>query len=285
MNAPAPPFPVRIGTFDVVTRRWSPHVAALYALAVGYGSADPSADLDFTGAHPTVARQRVVPTFANVLAKPSRSPVDSAALADGIVKAGHTMRLLAPIPARGQARCTSEVVGVYDTGDHALVDVVSTVEDLGRGGTLVTTRSETLLLGRGGWGGQPAPADGWRRPVRRPDELVRLVTRPEQALLYSLLGDNHPLHWSPEVADANGFRAPVLHGLATFGVVGRGLAALLPGVEHALPEIGMWFRTPVLPGDDIELHLWREPSRVVFQAVAGNGSIVVDHGTARCPDA
>src|SRR3546814_7225202 len=62
-------------------------------------------------------------------------------------------------------------------------------------------------------------------PDRTPDDVGTLTTAANQAQIYRLSGDLNPLHIDPDVAKAGGFDAPILHGLATYGVIGRALLA------------------------------------------------------------
>ena len=90
-------------------------------------------------------------------------------------------------------------------------------------------------------------------PERDPDFTIELTTTPEQALLYRLSGDDNPLHADPEVAKSVGFaEGPILHGLCTFGVVGRALVrGPCEGDEKRLTAFGAQFRKPVWPGDTL----------------------------------
>jgi acyl dehydratase len=84
-----------------------------------------------------------------------------------------------------------------------------------------------------------------------PTFTVEQATRPEQALLYRLSGDLNPLHADPEFARAVGFeQGPILHGLCTYGFVGRALIQHACGGDPArLKAYGVQFRKPVWPGD------------------------------------
>ena len=48
--------------------------------------------------------------------------------------------------------------------------------------------------GGGGFGGGRGSNAAWELPEGPPDHEVGFVTRPEQALLYRLNGDDNPLH-------------------------------------------------------------------------------------------
>jgi acyl dehydratase len=77
------------------------------------------------------------------------------------------------------------------------------------------------------------------------------ATRPEQALLYRLTGDLNPLHADPAFALAAGFdQGPILHGLCTYGFVGRALLKhACAGDPARLKSLSVHFRKPVWPGD------------------------------------
>src|SRR3546814_19869111 len=66
-------------------------------------------------------------------------------------------------------------------------------------------------------------------PDRMADAVLDLPTFAQQAMLYRLNGDRNPLHIDPAIAKESGFDRPVLHGLSTFGVVGRALVHLCCG--------------------------------------------------------
>src|SRR3546814_17746408 len=96
-------------------------------------------------------------------------------------------------------------------------------------------------------------------PDRTPDDVVTLTTAANQAQIYRLSGDLNPLHIDPDVAKAGGFDAPILHGLATYGVIGRALLAARCGNEPVRPKrLDGRFSSPVYPREPPETSIWDE---------------------------
>ena len=95
---------------------------------------------------------------------------------------------------------------------------------------------------------------------------MELATRPETALLYRLNGDHNPLHSEPAVAAKAGFPRPILHGLATFGIVGR---ALLRGVVRqrscAFRTDGVSVLRAGVSGRDDPTEIWLRPDGAAFR--------------------
>lgn len=59
------------------------------------------------------------------------------------------------------------------------------------------------------------------------------------------------------VGKALGFGDVILHGLASFGFVARGLVQeVANGDTRALKVFGVRFTSPVKPGDELETHAW-----------------------------
>ena len=143
---------------------------------------------------------------------------------------------------------------------------------------LATCRATVVLRGDGGFGGAAGPV----RPVHpaptgTPDLAVDLPTRPEQALLYRLNGDDNPLHSDPAAAAAAGFPRPILHGLCTLGVVGHALLRGLAGYDASrVRSLALRFSAPVFPGETVRTEMWRSGA---FRArVLERDAVVVNNG-------
>jgi 3-hydroxyacyl-CoA dehydrogenase/3a,7a,12a-trihydroxy-5b-cholest-24-enoyl-CoA hydratase len=137
-------------------------------------------------------------------------------------------------------------------------------------GDLVTRGTTTLLLRNdGGFGGDRPPRTARHSPPdRAPDFEVHEKIPRTQALLYRLSGDTNPLHADPEFAAEAGFEEPILHGLCTFGYVGR---VVLDEVCHGEPKqlaaLEGQFSAPVFPGDTLVISGWRDDGRIVLRVV------------------
>jgi acyl dehydratase len=198
---------------------------------------------------------KVLPTFAVV---PAHAPVLEALIKTGgdlamVVHGGQTVRNLAPIPDRGVLESVATIRAIYDIKKFASV-VIDTATLLDGKPVFETTWS-IIFRGAGGFGGaRPPESDAPSAPKdREPDWSVEESTSPEQALLYRISGDQNPLHADPAFAEKVGFpQGPILHGLCTFGFVGRAVVRHACGGDPArLRSLSAQFRRPVWPGDTL----------------------------------
>jgi acyl dehydratase len=158
--------------------------------------------------------------------------------------------------------------------------------DVATGEPLVTSRGGTFIRGEGGFGGPRGADQPWELPDRAPDHQVVRETRPEQALIYRLSGDRNPLHVDPKFAARGGFSQPILHGLCTYGVTGRGLLRVLcDGDPARFRSMSGRFSRPVLPGEPLTVSIWLtgasadgESETALFQTTRTDGTVVIDRG-------
>jgi acyl dehydratase len=265
-------------------RSWDSKDALLYAVGVGAGLGDPLAELEFTTENCEGVEQKVLPTFAVLIAqaRPGRSlgDFDRAML----VHAEQYVELHRPLPVAGAVCATSTVTGIYDKGSGALVVTESVAVDAATGEPLVTTRSGTFIRGEGGFGGPRGTDPPWRLPSRAPDYRVTRETRPEQALLYRLSGDRNPLHVDPKFSARGGFSRPILHGLCTYGVTGRALlSAACAGDPARFRSMSGRFSRPVIPGEPLTVAVWLDATAgaALFQTTGADGDVVIDRGRLR----
>jgi acyl dehydratase len=262
-------------------RSWDSKDALLYAVGVGAGLGDPLQELEFTTENSEGIEQKVLPTYAVLIAqaRPGRSlgDFDRAML----VHAEQAFELHRPLPVTGTVRTTATVTGIYDKGSGALAVIENVAVDAATGEPLVTSRSSTFIRGEGGFGGERGSDQPWDRPGREPDYQVVYGTRPEQALIYRLSGDRNPLHADPKFAARGGFSQPILHGLCTYGVTGRALLHALCDSDPArLRSMSGRFSRPVLPGESLTVSIWRQAGRdtALFQTTKADGTVVIDRG-------
>lgn len=243
----------------------------LYALGVG------ATDLD----HVYEENLQALPTMAVVLAGPGFFWRDPALGADWkkILHGEQMLTLHRPLPVEGVFVGTTRFEAIEDKGpDKGAIVLVARDIAAEDGTPLATARAKTFLRGDGGCGsaGPPLPVPP-AVPERAPDAVVPLPTAPGQALIYRLSGDYNPLHIDPAVARAGGFAAPILHGLCTYGVVGRALLAHLAGrAGTRLTRIDARFSSPVYPGETIVTDIWETaPGRLAFRARVAERDVVV----------
>jgi acyl dehydratase len=262
-------------------RSWTSKDALLYAVGVGAGLGDPLSELAFTTENTEGTPQRVLPTYAVLLAQvPGARRIgtfDPAML----VHAEQAFELHRPLPPEGTVRATAKVTGIYDKGKGALVVTESTAVDPATGEVVITSRGSAFIRGEGGFGGDRGPRDDWALPERPPDHVVTYPTRPEQALVYRLSGDRNPLHSDPAFAARAGFDRPILHGLCTYGVAGRALLHALAGSDPArFAGMSGRFSSPVLPGEALTTSIWAGDGTALFRTTKEDGTVVIDHGRA-----
>ena len=256
---------------------WTSTDSLLYALGVGAGVSDPTDfELEFTTENSEGVAQEALPTQVVVLGggkMPDFGDFNLAALLHG----EQHIELHQPLPAAGSAIATGEVLGIYDKGKAALVMIQTSVRDHDRN-PMWTTRAGLFISGEGGWGGERGPANVWQLPERVADHVVGYDTRADQALLYRLNGDRNPLHSDPTFAAAAGFDVPILHGLCTFGFTGRALVhALCESDPAKFGSMGGRFKSPVLPGERLDVHMWQDDNSTLFQTRVGD-RVVFDAG-------
>lgn len=266
---------------DPIIASWTPDDALLYAVAVGAGQ-DPLAELPLTTENSIDVPQRVLPTFAALVAqrasRPPIGPFDPAML----VHAEQRVVLPRPLPVAGTVQLVAEVESILDKGTGALVRTVVTACDPEHGGVVFRTRSAAFIRGEGGFGG-PRHSDIARPvPDRAADVVVDGQTRPEQALLYRLTGDRNPLHSDPAFARRAGFDRPILHGMCTLGFSARALiGATCDGDPDRLTNLDCRFSAPVRPGDQLRTEIWLDGEDLAFRTSRTDGTVVIDRGSAR----
>ena len=279
--------PEAVGATSEPTRQsWTSKDALLYAVGVGAGH-EPLEELEFTTENSADVTQKVLPTMAVVLgfgggAFGKIGDFNPAMLVHG----EQSIELHREIPVQGEVETVGEITGIYDKGKGAVVvtESRSTLVDASSGEPgepLFTKTMSAFIRGEGGWGGDRGPSNTWERPDRDPDHSVTFSTRPEQALIYRLSGDRNPLHADPQFAAMGGFDRPILHGLCTYGFTGRALLrSLCDGDPSRFRSMYGRFSSPVFPGEDLTINVWRtDDGDALFQTQGGDGRVVLDAGT------
>ncbi len=268
----------------VVHQRFSTRDTIMYALGVGAGLAAVADPFYLRFVYEKDLAP--LPTMATILAYPgfwSRDPKYGITW-QKLLQRDQTIEIHGPIPTEGEVRGEMTIDEIYDRGADkgALMHFSRKIFDAANGELIATVRQVNVLRADGGFGGpaephMPRPAP----PQRSPDLVVRLQTRPDQALLYRLSGDLNALHVDPAVATASGFERPILHGLASLGVVGLAFAGTaVQTTARLVKRVEARFANPVYPGETFEVYVWRdEAGNAAFEArVAERDTMVIRDG-------
>ncbi|KAL7919720.1 NAD(P)-binding protein [Trichoderma austrokoningii] len=216
---------------------------------------------------------QVLPTFGVIPPFSAEMPFDY----DAIVPNFSPMMLLHgeqyleirqfPLPTSGRLLSRGKLLEVVDKGSAAIVKTGITTVNAETGEAVFYNEMTVFLRGAGGFDGQKKGSDRGAAtaanvpPKRQPDEVVESATGEDQAAIYRLSGDYNPLHIDPGFAKMGGFKAPILHGLCTFGVAGKAVYDRF----GAFRNVKVRFAGPVIPGQTIVTEMWREGKKVVFQ--------------------
>ncbi|TQK72002.1 MaoC/PaaZ C-terminal domain-containing protein [Nocardioides sp. SLBN-35] len=277
----------------VRTISWTRRDVLLYHLSLGAGQhADVDPELAWTFEHGVDERGlQVLPTFAVVAGRTISAGDEPGAPAmrmpgidvdlRRILHGGQALTVHRPIPAAGTAELSTRVADVRDKGKAAVVVLEHRVSDAD--GPLWTAQMQVWARGEGGFGGEPGPDTTWRAPDRAPDHVLDSPTTPGQALLYRLNGDLNPLHADPAFAASAGFDRPILHGLASYGIVAKTLVdGLLDGDATRLRGIAVRFAGTLVPGETIRTSVWRDGDRLILASYCPERGDrpVLSHGVA-----
>jgi acyl dehydratase len=267
--------------FTEKRQSYSRRDSILYALGIGLGS-DPldERDLDYL----LETREKTVPTFAVTLASPGLWVRDPDLGIDWVrlVHAGQEACFEAPLPPEANVVSTARIASIADLGADKGAELVleREVSDA-ENGTLYCRICQTLILrGDGGFGG-PAP-DRRATPVkpeRVADVQSSIAISSRAALIYRLSGDWNPIHADPQIARRAGFERPILHGLASYGIAAMAIMRESGADPACLRSLAVRFTGIVHPGDMLDLSIWREPNRILFEAHA-DGRQVLGRGVA-----
>ena len=282
--------------FPPVHQHYTERDTMLYALSLGLGndplnaSALPFVYEGLEGGLRALPSQAVVLGYPGFWAREPDTGIDWVKLLHGEQR----MRLHRPLPASGEVVGHNRITHLTDKGEgKGAIMVTERRLETAAGELLATVQQVTFLRGDGGYsqqgGGQPSdaplPALQPTPQDRAPDFTDTQPTRPEAALLYRLMGDYNPLHADPAVAAKAGFERPILHGLASYGLVAHAVLRRCCGGDPArLKALDIRFAAPVYPGETLVTEIWRmpgQPGQLQLRArVAERDKVVMSHGFA-----
>ena len=184
-----------------------------------------------------------------------------------------------PIPTSGTLKSETHLIEVVDKGNAALVRRGNNTTDA-NGKPVFYNESVSFIRGAGGFGGSSKPSDRGAAtalnnpPSRSPDQIVEEKTSEDLAALYRLMGDRNPLHIDPKFSAVGGFKVPILHGLASFGITGKHVYQAYGPFKN----IKVRFAGTVLPGETIVTEMWKEGGKVVYRAkVKETGKVCISN--------
>ncbi len=265
-------------TFKPQTFSWDSKDVMLYALGVG---AKPEGELEFIyeGKGP-----KVLPTYAVIPGMFSMGGlIENVEMNLAMLLHGEqAITLHRELPPEANVKVTGRIAEIWDKGKAAVIASEGIVEDAK--GPLLTAKATLFIRGAGGFGGDRGPSTAGLNaaPDRKPDHVIEEVTRPEQAAIYRLSGDRNPLHIDPDFAKMAGFERPFIHGLCTYGFVGRAILRALCGGDAArFQSFEARFADQVYAGDTIVTKLWRTaPGTAIVQAETQKGNVVLSQAKA-----
>lgn len=265
-------------TFEPAVFEWTSKDVMLYALGVG---AKPQSDLDYVyeGKGP-----RVLPTYAVIPGMLSMGGLVTNVEINlmMLLHGEQGITLHRELPPEAHVKVIGKVTAVWDKGKAAVIETEGVVED--EKGPLVTTSATLFIRGAGGFGGERGPSTTGvnEPPDRKPDHVVKDHVQPEQGAIYRLSGDRNPIHIDPDFAKAAGFEAPFLHGLCTYGIVGRAiLGSICGGDPKRFKSFTARFADQVFYGDDIITKIWiTGPGEAMVRAESQRGNTVLSQAKA-----
>jgi acyl dehydratase len=256
----------------------------LYALGVGLG-ADPVDQNQLQYVYEE--HLKALPTMAIILGYPGpwHAAAETGITRSHVVHGEQGFVIHKPLPVEGAIIGKTRVTAVLDKGKDkgALLLTACEVRDRANNDLICTLTSTTFCRADGGFGGPSGPVKAPHPIPESPAQQVcDLPTLPQAALIYRLSGDYNPLHADPEYAKKAGFKMPILHGRATFSVVGHALLKTVCGYDPAkLKSMEGRFSSPVYPGETIRTEMWIDGKIVTFRAtVPARNVTVLNNGRA-----
>jgi hypothetical protein len=241
-------------TFDPTDFQWGQRDVILYALGVG---ATPPKDLDYVyeGKGP-----RVLPTYAVIPGMLSMGGlIGKVEINLGMLLHGEQGITLAPrAPSRGQGESHRQGEGGVGQGEGG------GGRDRGRGPGQQRTARDDLrrrcssaapVASAASAGRRPRASTS--RPTASPTMRSRITCCRSRARSIACRAIPNPMHIDPEFAKNFGFEAPFLHGLGTYGIVGRAILGSVCGNDPArFTSFSARFADRVMYEDDIITKIW-----------------------------
>lgn len=233
----------------------------LYALSLGAGLGDDPRLVQENG-------QRVIPSFGQTLAFDDSWMERAGIDLNMVVHGGLELTVDAPFAPAGDVEARARIVGLTDKGPGKAAIVHHETGIYRDGQRIFTSASNLFVRGGGGFGGSVGEEPRRQPPPEgTPKDSAKIPTRPDQALLFRLLGDRNPLHSQTDVAKKAGFERPILHGACTFGMACLAvLERYCDGAPERMKTFAARFSGPLYPGETLVFDFWETDSGVAFAA-------------------
>jgi len=260
--------------------------AALYALAVG-AAKDPLDRTELLYVNEFVGDDfRVLPTMAVLpatevflrAAKSGEPQLEGLNLpfAKGLHGEQYTV-MYRPLPPKAKLKHTMRLKSAIDKGKSSVsILAIETTDE--HGTPLFYNEVTGFYPGVPGAGLERVASEEINvAPDRAPDAVLADTTDVNQALLYRLCGDWNPMHVDPDYAAKAGYEKPFLHGLCTFGYLGRHvIKAFCDNDSRLFKSVRARFASIVMPGDTLETRMWRESAtRIIVEMRAVERDVIV----------
>ncbi|KAH9259471.1 hypothetical protein BASA81_002514 [Batrachochytrium salamandrivorans] len=167
-------------------------------------------------------------------------------------------------PEGGELTVKSRIIGVHKRGTGASVESETVISD--KKGPVYRLVSGAFLVGAKDFKDSGVTnSEAVSVPKRAPDHVEKVKTDESMPLLYRLSGDYNPLHVDQDMASMSGFEKPIMHGLCSFGISCHAvIKSMLDNDAAKFKAIKGRFASPVMPGDTLEIKMWKEADRIIF---------------------
>jgi acyl dehydratase len=257
----------------------------LYAIGIGSGDLkfiyEHDSEFDAFPTYPIVLGFKG--TSQNVVGFPSEAMIATSQLpplkgTKVVLDGERYLEVVNPLPKNGaELTLKNTLVGVHKRGQGAIVESETIICDDSKIYTRII--SGAFLVGAKDFEPEKAGktySENITPPKRSPDAVEESKTLPNQAHIYRLSGDYNPLHIEPGMAQMSGFEVPILHGLCTFGFAARAVLKHFAGNDPSkFKAIKARFAKPVNPGETLEISMWKEGTKVIFDVKVKERNVVV----------
>ena len=269
--------------FDNIRHTYTEKDCILYALGVGMGL-DPLDEECLKFVYED--ELKILPSQSVIMAHPGFWAKEEDTGIDWVkvLHAGQEIIFHNPLPTAATVEAATWITEVTDKGEKigALINSERVVRDVNTDTNICTLGTTILARGDGGVGGDRRVSVSKPDviPMSDPDVICDLPTLPQQALLYRLSGDFNPLHASPNIAKNAGFKAPILHGLCTFGIMSHALVKTCCDYDpNRFKRMRLRFSAPVYPGETIRTEIWRDGNEIAFRCRSlEQDKVVINNG-------